>query len=173
MRSRFGYRWLASAAVAALLVSTGCTTIVTFEPEPPESSTGARLRGLVEYDGNPTFLPTMLPEMGAKTGNSDLRFQYQTWISYKYSSIAQIFNPLTLFGYRGVGLNVTATPKLDVMRDGRKIATHDARCVVKLRRSAWAWCYPSESELRKRALIAVRDTIDQELTTSPVSGSRI
>lgn len=152
-------RSLAALALVAMLA--GCRTVVTYSPGAPTAPDAAPLSGQIDYDGNPDFLPKMLARTDAAA--SDLHFRYRSNVSYRHTSGAQLFNPLLLFGFRGVGMNVTATANLAISR-GDETATHyDATCVVKMRRSVWIWGHPTQSELRRRALMAVRDMIDQEL----------
>ena len=163
-----------SALSSALLIGlTACATSVTYTPEPPaaarpepppadarrsEPVENARL----EIEGDPRYLPTRLAD--ALDSHPDLSYRYRSSTRYRHSStMAQLFNPLMLFGFRGLGMNVTATAHLDVLREGEIIERMDASCVVKMRHGIWTWGYPRQSELRTRALVAVRDMIDVQL----------
>lgn len=164
-----------SALSSALLIGlTACATTVTYTPEPPaaarpgppetadareaERVENARL----EIEGDPRYVPTRLAHVLAS--HPELSYRYRSSTRYRHAStMAQLFNPLMLFGFRGLGMNVTANAQLEVLGQGEVVERMDARCVVKMRHGIWTWGYPRQSELRARALIAVRDMIDAQL----------
>ena len=75
-------------------------------------------------------------------------------------------NPLLLLGITGVGVDVDGTAKLTVSSGEEVVASYESSCRVSMRRSVWTWGTPSNSELRDRALVALRDLIDRQLVAS-------
>ena len=151
--------------VASLVVAlTGCTTLVKFEPEPPTVVGELRLTGRVEYNGNPEYLPGTLVVVEPSSDSSTPVFVYRHDVRYRLSSVAAIWNPLLLFGFRGVGIDVTASGLLEIKKNDRVVKRYDATCVVRMRRSIWVWGAPSQSELRREGLLAVRKMIEAQMT---------
>jgi hypothetical protein len=156
-------RHLLLALLAISQLGTGCRTLVRSEPEPPAAPRGFELRGRLEYDGDPQYLPRTLiaaPSGDARSGPI-LRLRYQ--VHYRHSSNAQILNPLVLFGGRFIGTDVTAHARLEILAGSDARQDYERTCLVSLRRSVWVWEQATTSELRRRALSCVRDLLDADL----------
>lgn len=158
---RFLVAWILIVLIGGAMA---CQTSVSTDPPALATPSGIKLTGRIEFEGGAQFLPRSLVATGSAEAGATSVFHYEYGTSYDHSSAAQILNPLLLLGFRGVGVDVTGTGTLEVVRPDGMAKTYNESCVVRMRRSVWIWGYPSESDLRQRALLCVRDLIDGRLS---------
>lgn len=152
------------AVVAVAFLAGGCRTLVSQEPEPPAAAPrGSELRGSIEYEGDPLYLPRALVAAPAGDAGSVPTFRLDYQVAYRHSSNAQMFNPLLLFGGRFLGTDVTARARLEILAQGELLKSYERSCLVSLRRSVWVWEQVTTSDLRKRSLACARDLLDADL----------
>ena len=147
-------------AVVSLLL-TGCLS-VTLEPNPPDVAAGEPLPARIEYHGNRDYLPATVAEAAPELSEAPAAV-YRTEARYENSSPLHLFNPLLLFGYPGIGANVTVSGRLELRNGAVPARQYEARCVVRMRRSVWLWGAPSQTELRADGLAAVRELIEAQM----------
>ena len=150
-----------SFAVVSVLLLTGCLS-VTLEPDPPEISAGEPLPARIEYHGNPDYLPATVVEAAPGLGEAPV-VVYRTETRYENSSPLHLFNPLLIFGYPGIGANVSVSGRLELQSGAAAARQYEARCVVRMRRSVWLWGTPSQTELRAHGLAAVRELLEAQM----------
>ncbi len=142
----------------ALLAGCGPTTL-RIEPNPPDAPTSFRLVGKIVYPGNPTYLPTSLTD----ASESAVHIAYRTDATYRHSSAAQLFNPLLLFGFHGIGTDAEASAALTIGEDGQTSMDYHATCTAHLSQSIYSFGGPTDSEARRRGLLCAARLIDAEL----------
>lgn len=154
-------------ASGLLLLATGCLS-VTLEPDPPDVPAGAPLPARVEYHGNPEYLPATVVEAAPDRADPPA-VVYRTETRYRNSSPLHIFNPLLSFGYPGIGADVHVSGRLELRAGAEPVKVYAAECTVKMRRSVWRWNGPSQTELRTRGLVAVRESIEAQMLADAAS----
>jgi hypothetical protein len=153
---------------AALLLPwlIGCATSVTLDPEAPDVAAGRALPARIDYPGNRDHLPATVTEAEPDVTGVTPVVVYRTETHYAISSPLQILNPLLMVGFRGIGADVIVDGRLEVRNGVEVVKRYQARCVVKMRRSVWRWHVPSQTDLRAKGLVAVRELIEAQMVAS-------
>ena len=159
--SRRALRARRLAAVCALSSLLACATQTTVDPPLATSAETGRTLGVrVEYKGLADYVPR------------SLRNEAQASLVARYTTDARtqrddtpaaivMYNPLTIFGFPTGSSTVSASGTLEVLSADRVVRQYRAAATVKKRNSLYTG--DSLTELRKRALIAVRDNLDAQL----------
>ena len=157
---------LTLAAVALLLTIAGCSTtsmVVAPSMDVLSSGDGFRLRGQLEFDGNRDYLPRTIADTPSPSG---LTFRYAyavTTDSERTSIFGLMFAPAPVLGIPGVmgGDELGAVAQLEIRRRG-DAKTYAATAVVKKKPTMFDEGQ-TFTEMRRRALIAVRDSIEAQM----------
>ena len=132
------------------------------EPFPEETRPAAQLIGHIDApDVKPDYLPKALtPADPAETRAPTLRYTCQ--VRYEPITVNERYNPLPLFGFRKLGMDVIAQGYLEIERLDADPRTLSEQCTVYMRRSVWG-DVPSNTELRDIGLRCVRDLFDDRI----------
>ena len=74
-------------------------------------------------------------------------------------------NPGLIIGARVVGVDLTATGKLEIFVGDSIVKTYQETSVIKMRRSVWVFGHPTQTALRHQLLVNVRNQIDLALAS--------
>jgi hypothetical protein len=146
-----------------LLAGSACTTM-KLTPDLPTVTGDLDLRGRVEYEGSREYLPTSLAGVNAPASDGDTIFRYRYDVTYETPDVPPILvvlNPLIGFGFPTGSDRATVTGWLEVLRGNRTLKTYTASCVAKRFRTVYSGS--SLSQLRRDALVAVRDSVDTQM----------
>jgi hypothetical protein len=125
------------------------------EPFSEEIRPAAQLIGHIDApDVKPDYLPKALtPADPAETRAPTLRYTCQ--VRYEPITVNERYNPLPVFGFRKLGMDVIAQGYLEIERADADPRTLSEQCTVYMRRSVWG-DVPSNTELRDRAALRAR-----------------
>ena len=157
-------RMAVMASTAALLA--GCAADMIVRP-PVHALSGAdhrRLEGRIVYDGNRDYLPRLLAE-GAADARLVFRYGYVvTYGSERTSFAGAMFIPTPILAVPGVmgKDSIGIAGQLEVLDGERIVKVYSATAELKTKSSLF---YEGETltEMRRRGLLAVRDSIDAQL----------
>ncbi len=146
---------------AALLCALACCTAIRVQPELQNSTAElAALVGRVEFDGREEYLPRTL----RRQNEGDVVFTYR-WSAdtsrSDHPDLVTLFNPLTLFGSPTGESTARASGHLEIRRGDRPVRSYDAQASV--RKIQHLYSGDSLTEIRRQALIGVRDNLDAQL----------
>jgi len=153
------------SSVGLLVGSVALLACTTLDVTPPVGAPGSAapvetIPGRLECQGPSEYCPKRI----AATENAELRFVYTVEVTYssrETPAAIVLFNPLTLFGFPSGSTQVDAHAELEVRKDGDAVRTYTADASVRRRDNLYGQA--TLSDLRKRALIAARDSIDSQL----------
>ena len=161
-RTRRGWSSRVSIPLHAILfASLACCTHLSVQPEliPSTPQIGV-LAGRVEFEGREEYLPRTLRRESA----SDLVLTYR-WSAdtsrNDQPDLLTLFNPLTLLGFPTGASTASASGHLEIRSGDRSLRTYDARATV--RRINHLYSGDSLTEIRRQAILAVRDNLDAQL----------
>jgi hypothetical protein len=78
-------------------------------------------------------------------------------------------NPGLIIGARVVGVDLTATGKLEIFVEDAVVKTYEETSVIKMRRSVWVFGHPTQTALRHQLLVNVRNQIETCVVRNLVS----
>jgi hypothetical protein len=149
-------------ALLASLGAAGCVSIET-APEPPASVPPAKLHVHLEFEGDRSYLPRLFDEAaeGDPTAPT-VHYEYQA--SYEDGSRVSFWD-------NRHWREVTAQGVLQLEIPGKDPKTMIEQCVVTVKYPLIVFNPPTDSELRRRALVCVRDWFDARLTHASAKAS--
>ena len=134
-----------------------------------EGSSDFQIYGKIVFDGNSDYLPQRLKE---KNSNPEILLKYSFQLHYgnkELSStgedllIGPVFPLLFAMGGASLGKNdVLAIGRLEIIKENQIIKTYRAAARTVQERGLWVES-DTQSELRKKCLLEVRDNIDKQL----------
>ena len=152
------------SACGILIVS--CASSVKVEPQiaknaPPKEA--LELRGTLSFSGGRDFLPPALATLPTQ-GKAQPIFVYEYFDRYRETTIPAVlalYNPFSLVGFPSGTDTVRVAAHLEIRVAGKSVRTYSATGVIKNTRNAFTGS--PLAELRRRALIAVRENIQQQM----------
>lgn len=172
-------RWPAGALTALALAAGilgACATAVTVTPQLPGAAPACQIRASVAYDGNPAYLPGALVPAADSPQGTVLRYSYESRYGLdQLPAPVALVNPLMLVGFPEGSNSLVLSARLDVLRAGTPIRSYAAAAAMK-RTSTMFSEGETLSDMRRRALLLVRDNIsaqicrDQETLARLLSG---
>lgn len=147
-----------------LFLVVACTR-VTVKPDvaPPQRGTPFTLPAVVAYEGNPAYFP----EVVVQASGSDVLVTYEYKLFYEGTKLNREIlaglMPTTLLGLPTGGDDVLAVAMLTVSRQGAPGRTYSAEALVTRRRSIFGGGV-DKTEMRRLALIAVKENLETQLT---------
>jgi len=121
-----------------------------------------RLKGKLIYEGNKEYLPRVLIDEPAT--NPKIEFKYTYGVFYgkqDVPGVLALYNPLTIVGFPTGENTVTVIGRLDILRGEEVMKSYGSSCVLEKMRNLFSEA--NFTEMRKKALIAVRDNIDSQI----------
>jgi hypothetical protein len=160
-----GFRRI-SVSMAAALTLFGCAAdmvVIPVAPAAPPSGVSP-LEGRIVYDGNRDYLPRMLAD-GTDGARLVFRYGYAVQYGSERTHIAgAMFIPMPILAVPGVmGQNaLRVAGHLEVLDGEEVIRVYSASAELKAKASLF---YEGETftDMRRRGLLAVRDSIDAQL----------
>jgi len=146
-------------ALLASVAACGCVSVET-APEPPVTDPSPKLHVHLEFEGDRAYLPRFFDE--APEGDAaapTVHYEYQA--SYEDGSRVSFFD-------RRHWREVTAQGVLQLERPRTDPKTMIEQCVVTVKYPLIVFNPPTDSDLRRRALVCVRDWFDARLTHASV-----
>jgi len=155
------------SCLSAVILLSGCT------PSPPNMVTTPdiaviptgdfSLGGEIDYDGNKEYLPRTVTADASLGHPLILRYRYE--VTYGRDSVPSAIpalNPLTIVGFPIGADTVVVTGKLEILKGGSVVKTYSAVCMLDKTRTAFSEG-ETLSEIRRRGLLAVRDSIEAQM----------
>ena len=156
--------------MALLLVS--CSANISVKPEVPFSDNQIVVRGDVAYEGNSSYLPATVQHQNG----SEVTIKYAYVVSYDGTGLGTEmltgFLPTTLVGTPTGGDSVTVAGKLEIFKNGQLFRTYVAEARVLKPRSLFLGGV-DKTELRRLALISLKENIEQQMRNDFSSLSQI
>lgn len=161
--------FLVSCLSAAILLS-GCTPNMVTTPDIVVIPTGDfSLGGEIDYDGNKEYLPRTVTADASLGHPLILRYRYEVTYGWDeipaWITLPALINPnttLSLYGFPIDSDTVVVTGKLEILKGGSVVKTYSAVCMLDRTRTIFSEG-ETLSEIRKRGLLAVRDSIEAQM----------
>ncbi len=145
-----------------MFVVVGCSTRTVTPELTTLDKTPVLIKGQIEYDGNRLYLPRTISE--GDPSEYGLRFRYATSETQDRSSwdVIALFNPLSILGFPTGRRNSTVTGNLEILKDTEIVKSYQATCLQEAYRGIYYG--GSFSDLRRTGLVAVRDSIEAQMS---------
>jgi hypothetical protein len=151
-------------SVIIYLIFSACAPNVVITPDVSViQNNDLSLRGKIDYEGNPEYLPRTLSAESHPRSTLTLRYRYE--VTYGRDAVHQalpLFNPFTIIGFPIGADTVVVSAKLEVLSESSQVKTYTSVCVLDKHRTIFSEG-ESLTELRKRGLLAVRDNIETQM----------
>jgi hypothetical protein len=148
----------------AFVVLPGCATSVVVTPPLTETSVSTcQIHARVSYDGNPDYMPRALVVDPGASGQTTFRYAYDAQYGLKEPNpLIAVVNPLILVGFPTASDNLVIAGRVDIVHGDQTIRSYVAAAAMK--RSSTVF-YEGETftEMRRRALLLVRDNLGSQL----------
>jgi hypothetical protein len=121
------------------------------------------LGGEIDYDGNKEYLPRTVTADASLGHPLILRYRYE--VTYGRDAVPPVItanNPLTIVGFPIGADTVVVIGKLEILKGGAVVKTYSAVCMLDKTRTIFSEG-ETLSEIRKRGLLAVRDSIEAQM----------
>jgi len=149
------------ALLAVSLWLSACTSLNVAPVLPPSHEPSQPLSLRATYKGDPRHLPPSV--VAAST--PDAPFEYAFRVDYErhdVPALLEALNPLTILGFPVGRTDVTAVATLTAREAGVVVKRYEATAVARQTRTMYS--SDSQTELRARALAAVRDNIEAQIS---------
>jgi hypothetical protein len=151
------------ALIMLAMVVTACAAEMVVMPPPSPAIVEFRLPATILYDGNREYLPRVLVAMAGSVPIT-VRYAYDVVHGSERTHILGVmFNPAAMAGFPVIGKDTFAViGRLEVLKDGNLVKAYDATAALTNRPSLF---YEGETytEMRRRGLLAVRDSIETQV----------
>ena len=148
------------ALLAVSLWLSACTSLNVVPALPPSHEPPQPLSLRATYKGDPSHLPQSV----VAVSTPDAPFAYEFHVDYRRDDLLALIaaiNPLTLLGFPVGRTDVTAVATLTAREAGVVVKRYEATAVARQTRTMYS--SDSQTELRARALAAVRDNIEAQI----------
>jgi hypothetical protein len=160
------------SCLSAVILLFGCTPNMVTTPDIAVIPYGDfSLGGEIDYDGNKEYLPRTVTADASLGHPLILRYRYEvTYDGVAVPSLITYISPLTTFVFpisvdtvvvTGADTVVVAG-KLEILKGGSVVKTYSAECMLDKTRTIFSEG-ETLSEIRKRGLLAVRDSIEAQM----------
>ncbi|HEV8642484.1 MAG TPA: hypothetical protein VGV13_15435 [Methylomirabilota bacterium] len=166
---------MGAGPVVALLAMflTGCAAEMLVQPAPDAAAPEFRLPARIVYGGNREYLPRNLTD-GGSGARLTVRYAYDVVHGGERTNLFGVmFNPAAMLGLPVIGKDTVAVSgRLEVLRGEEVAKTYDATAALTNRPSLF---YEGETytEMRRRGLLAVRDSIESQVARDRESLGRL
>lgn len=156
----YGKAWALSFLL--LFVVVGCSTMSVTPELATLDKAPVLIKGPIQYDGNRLYLPRTISE--GDPSEYGLRFRYTTSETQDRSSwdVIALLNPLSILGFPTGRRNSTVTGNLEILKDTELAKSYQATCLQEAYRGIYYG--GSFSDLRRTGLVAVRDSIEAQMS---------